>query len=633
MKFKFFCLGLFIFQIAPQLSSAAREITVESLCKEKSALMTRAGKKVENCKASYFGSALTADYQPKNVGALTQKNSVKKSKSSPYYVLKNYSIPSRENRESLFSDQYESLSLLDKFAEEVRISVPEDTGLYQYIARSLKDANSKISSAEDFVGSCHIWAAWSLDPEVQEMMSKIKDGLFCKGIPFTRGELKELITAVYPNPVEDFTNQDLKGYYDPNKGGPNYSIPSKDVEDANLALVGLGDFGAGSGEFRPENIVQMAIEANKNGNRLIMDLNPGTREIWNQPIEAVVDVSFTDATLEYYNRNQYLNAGDLSFNTNEGEEILKLIANAEADLKAKALEGNSRVSDCLLDLKKAVGITVSSRSRDKFQPLTDQVDELKAIQRKLLQRKILSFDREKTRVVKHRLFIQYATEGSFAQDDEEPARTRRLDYVTVGNGETKSSRSFWAPPTRRLTQVCDNYGKLEENSLLLSRRVNGRDYRFVASSEDLKKECKDLKAGDKGRKIVVGAFPPKVFKIFNLKTGNKRFKSKNYDYQKRMAYEHLKEMIKRCEKDGKPDFHNAALFVQHLKNFISTNSGTDSESVRKLAEEYQKNKDFLNLKSVQITIEQVYESLPNLDKSGRDLAVSSLIAALGSTSA
>jgi hypothetical protein len=559
----------------------------QNLCPEKSAQVQAEGKTlIPQCTQTWFGKALTADFQPVITHGPTAPVSSIKSNvdGTPFYqnaLEKFYGLRNLQYFATAPTKMYlqgkstpeTGATLLEKFAAATK---PIDSAVSEYASTTLTDKN-QYKGLSEASGVCMIWSAWSLDPEVQAMMKTVKDGILCSGVPFTKAELKELITTVYPDPYanHNLDRRDLKGYYDPKNAPVDASVKSytaipADIEDANLAISKLGTFGEGSG-FTPDGLVSMAAAAKAKGQSLIIDLDPGTLDVWNQPVEALVDVPYLDNSMTAADLNAYLKADDLSASTQVGVDVRNQIKLAEANLGYQALHGDQSVSRYLRDLEAtAEGGTYPSRMA-----LVDQVNELKRIQGRLVQAKYLAV--AQNHVVKHRIFMQYGKEGRFAENnDNEPSVTRELDYVSV-NG-----RAGWQPPTRKLSAVCTdgNVGK---------RVLADRDYGLV--DNDLNRECGKFARDHLDHEVATGAFPPKTMNIYLNPHGDARFGAG--EGQKRQAYNRLRDMILHCDDGRQGSFHGAALFMDSLKNAVATNSFTPA-SIANLKAQYANVKDFLD---------------------------------------
>jgi hypothetical protein len=571
------------------------------LCGEKVAQVKAEGKVNVTCSTqnqttgqtaksqTWFGKALTADFQPFITHGVTAKVSEIRSNATDervyetalqkYYGVRNVKYYGTVQQPG--SDE-SGATLLQKFATATDTS---DSEVSRYVQTTLT-AENQYHPTSGASGKCMVWSAWSLDPEVKEMMATVNDGIVCSGVPFTRGELKELITTVYPDPFKNGNIKalNLKGFYDPKHASMDDPARSMtrtpiDIEDANLAMAKLGNFGAGSG-FTPGTLVAMAADAKNHHQTLMMDLDPGTMDVWNQPIEAIVDVQFQEpnssggaAGVEL---DSYLSSKDLTAPTSEpGISFYNSIRGAEADIQSGSLMGDHRVSSYLQKLRNQVGEPGNYSGQ---MTLMEQVTELKRLQARVVTGGSLVASQKN--IFKHRIFIQYGKEGQFAANGEVPSQTRQLDYVSV-NGRTS-----WSPPTRKLSAICSD-GQVG------NRVIAPKDYGLV--DNDLAYECRQFAANHVDRDLAIGAFPPKTIDVYTNPGGDARF---GPDNAKRQAYNRLRDMILSCNGPNRNGFHTAAVFMDHLKNAISTNAlstrASDPNSVQALKREYDGVKDFLD---------------------------------------
>jgi hypothetical protein len=547
-----------------------------------------------NCSLVDYGVALRADFQPRITGAPTDKVTQVKldhpgfpDDGSPIYAkaLEEYYGARGMNLLATCGqvaggkcvaspDGEQGISLFAKLSTAIQSEYPNDPDLLQYIqgdltANSLPLPATGPGAIRADTGSCLIWSAWSMDPEVKAMLAKVGDGIFCGGIPFTQGELKELITTTYPDPMANIETKSLDTTTYNN--GANETIK----EQANLVLAKLGAFG-NNGDFTPGQLVAKAADSKSKGDRLIMDLDPGNNQIWNQPIEAILDVEYLDPKVDAHGLQSYLTSQDLG---PANSVLVNEIARAEADLKSLALQGivNDQ-SGSLIQLRNQMIHEGYGMKPVGQETLSEQVVELKALQQALIDNHELA--PLANQITKHRIFIKYAKEANFAQNHAEklPSEVRALDYVSV-NG-----RASWSPPTEDLSSACASGD--------LGTRVAKAGFGLVEGN--VLNECDNLKAGRiKDHPIATGAFPPKAMKVFHQDKASQD--AANSHTEKQNLYNHLRDMILNCDKgpDGAPTFDTAAKFLNDFDRTVMTNEITPADQAR-LKAEYTKAVDFLD---------------------------------------
>jgi hypothetical protein len=517
------------------------------LCAEKTAALENSGLRVISCSQVDFGvKAISGDYQklqtqPVGVkpvkiresnpdgspGAYVHVNEAPGIKNSTYFnpVVSRDVAPSSEG-----------FSLIQKYTTALQFRYPDDPELVAWMSDPdgmLKDLVPR-PDASAMSGRCRVWSAWSLDPEIQTSLSRMSKGILCNEmIPFTRGELKELLTVLYPSPP--FSQRRFLGqlYSHP------YQYPA-DVEDANLALVKLGELGGGT-DFTPDLVLKMASEAKSLGENMIIDIDPG-REIWNQPVEWVVDVAYQDpgseATADRTSA-EFASAGP------EGVGFLRNLRRMETELTALALRGSRDSLPGLCPLRNSVGLACAPGG----QRLSEQADALGEVRAAALARGWVRLERDLR--VRHKLFISYGVEGPFGKSDDLPSAVRELEYVELGD------RKVWSPASTPLSRVCgEGYSREDRNSIL---------GRF-----DVDTECARFKNGViPDRKIITGALPPKKFETYVARAG---FGNDPESAMKKRAYERLLDMMKHCE-----SFDHAAAFLDEMNRALADNALDDTE--------------------------------------------------------
>jgi hypothetical protein len=462
----------------------------------------------------------------------------------------------------------QGFSLLSKFTTSLSTQFPEDQELLKW----MNDPNGILkevmpnSGASAMVGRCEAWSAWSLDPEIRKVLGRMSHGVLCgELIPYTRGELKELITLLYPAPELSsrkylgsiFTNS---GFYTPHE-----------VEDANLALSKLGELAGGS-EFTPDQVLLMASEAKKKGQNLILDIDPG-REIWNQPVESVVDLTFIDPL--HPSSAKFLSS-DFKSRGSEGDAFLADLNSAESELKSMALLGKNYVPLSLCKAREDLGLSCDTAPSR----LSEKVNYLDVLKKTASDRGFI--ESAPTGMIRHQLFIQYGVESAFAVSEDLPSKTRVLEYSEVG------ARKVWSPAVRRLSEVCGSQGFMRE------------DHNSALAGLDLNEDCQKFKTKEiSDREVMTGALPPKKIECY---TATPQFGSDKDSQMKKKAYAHLMEMMKSCDV-----YDSGVAFLGHLNVALSKNS-LNADDIKQLAAEYQGVSKLLDEKFVR---EEIQSTLGN----------------------
>jgi hypothetical protein len=541
------------------------------LCTEKSAELSHQGMSIISCKSVDFGvKAISSDYQKKRTEPAAvypsairedlgngQKGRYLNVNENPGILNSRYFNPITSPIAPVGDAPKQGFSLLSKFSASLGQRYPEDSGLLKWMG----DANGFMKevipdpSASDMSGRCEAWSAWSLDPEIRKSLGRMSHGILCNEmIPYTRGELKELITLLYPVPA--FSSiKFVSGVY----SGWGESSP-QEVEDANLALAKIGALGAGS-DLNPDQVVEMALEAKSRGENMILDIDPG-HEIWNQPVESVIDVSFVDSkhpSLAGLTSDDY----ESDVNVLDSDQFLADLKNAEEMIRSEALQGKTYRSFFMGIVCKQSG---ESDCPEGDAPLSQQVDLLAKYRESALKKGLLKA--KPAEQVRHQIFIQYGVEGGFADSKDQPSKTRVLEYASIGK------RKVWSPSGRSLSEVCGS-GKYERE-----------DHNSVLRDLDLASECADFKSGKiKDRIVLTGSLPPKKFETY---TATPQFGSDPDSQMKKKAYEHLLDMIKGCEV-----YDQGVAFLNHLQTAMASNDLSKNE-IRNLASEYRGVSRFLD---------------------------------------
>jgi hypothetical protein len=586
-----------------------------SLCEEGRAALSSSQKYISCDSVDFNKKAVSMDYQSKQTGPLLAKPAlIKDAKTQEQiYINENPGIINTK----LFFDKDSTLSA--KFYQyasgQSAANVPNaaDLGQVASLLQSPTYFNEQSSSVtgsdpkkakSPWEGHCELYATMALDPDMIKMADQVKSGIMCNGIPFTTGELTAMMMAFYP--LANFTDEKkLTQFYDPDQTKNLTSDISR--EDANIALTKLGELGGGS-RSSPADVMQMAKTALSKGENMIFDIDPGS-EVWNQPIEEVVDITYSDVSPLSTSTGYQIQ----DFNSVAGQDPNDLLGKfrmLQADLKMMSIHGHVDYS-CTLEtndpdpnskatkdthvclgaevcaIRKSLGQTCddmidpNGRVYDnnlghyvttptyKDPPLSQQVDEMWKLETAAVQQGALQIHAPP--IEHHKILIRYGVEGKFAQTAQQASRVRTLEYSKIGD------RTAWAPPVNSLSQACGSAGMGDRN--------DGHN----SLISDLANECALFNQGKTpDREVFVGALPPKQFRSFVAKP---QFGLDVESQAKKKAHEAILDMastdtVNKINKNC-ITFDAAATFLADLNSTLATNqiSGAD---ITRLAAEYQK---------------------------------------------
>ncbi len=521
-----------------------------NLCAIRGAELARQQKKLISCREVDFEvKAISADYQSKRtepaavyptkirvdlnegrLGDFVDVNPIPGIKNSLFF---NPIVgPLAESFEAVPAAGFSLLSKFTSVMTQMKANSPEDSEFLNW----LNDRDSGLPSQlvpdatqESWVGRCDVWSAWSIDPEVRRLLDRSRFGLMCGDVPLSRGELKELFTLFYSRPRSDFEINLIQFF----SGGSGES--AEEIEDANMALVKLGVWGADS-EFHPDSLIDLGIAAKAAGQNLIVDLGRG-REVWNHPVENVVDLEFEDlrpTPPAGHVLDDYLPIGD------EGETFFSSARAAANDLQNLALNGDSRPSQPLFGLAAQLDLSIEAQTVS----LSRQVDLFEKLMVQASARGWIRLKRDK--VKRHLLMIQYGIEGRFADSEDQGPRTRIMEYTIVGD------QGRWTPAIRKLKDACQ-----------------WDDFRL-----ERKSDCNQEHLSESGESWVIsGALPPKNFQFMRVGSGAKTG-------MKGIAYDRLIRMVTEC-----PLLDEGVVFLRELDETL--NQGIFSPTVvTRLSQEF-----------------------------------------------
>ncbi|MBC7396896.1 MAG: hypothetical protein H7333_05580 [Bdellovibrionales bacterium] len=593
--------SLFIFICFPLQARA------DSLCASKVSMLRNQGKRNVSCNESNavdFGNrTFSSDYQnPQSeplsapVGSIKKKNKdgseVKFFEDTQkkeygiknlYYLTEQYR-PALAHPEKLTEQQKKdaygastTMVLLSAFQQ----AYPQDRDISDYITNDLTKSLTPDPTRSAWNGRCLQWSVWNtseepLDVKFKTLLRGMERGVLCDGTwPLSAGVLKEIWTAITVEPREDtayekrdYQKKELRHLYDDADHSGN---TRQNIEDANLALIKLQDFGTGS-DFKPDSLVDLAKQSKANHQQLVFDMNAG-KPVWNQPIETIVEVTYEDPSPS--DEQKYLTAADLQSGSG-GQSAYESFLRLETSLKRKALsDDHSRASE-LCSVRSLIGESCTELPNQM--PVSAQVNELKRIQALALKQGILR-KQSGASVVHHQIFIEYGTEGDFGDSKNAPAKTRVLNFVKVGDRP-----GAWSSPSRKLSEACadGNFGDRDEQ----------KDSLFAPVSESCMSACKkrpQYMPGECGeeREIFAGSLPPKNFKL--LRRHEIGRSERGEDGKKLAAQQKLLNLIQ----EHCPSYDNGARFLDRLKLALSKNNISPQDQAALIAL-YPKAKNFLS---------------------------------------
>ncbi len=569
-----------------------------NLCEKRADELRKQGKRNVQCKPTVdFGfRTKSADYNSSQTGPLAAPVGLIKDPSGKkvfqeqlkkdygitnlYFLTETYRPP-LTNPDALSdadkADAY-GATALSVFANAISTAYTDKDTDYEFIVGDLTKALSPKKNHKAWEGQCLLFSAWNassnpLDLEFKSLLGNMKRGVLCDGKwPLTRGVLKQLWTGLTIEPKHDFPGSpnDFQ-QLDLNQGKTYSEVehplnPPENIENANVAMMKLGDFGTSS-DFAPNQILALAQNAKNKGESLIFDLNSG-RPVWNQPIELVYELTYEDSSQSASDQTYYT-AKDFQSSNPEGQDILAKIATLETILKVKASQDDqSPVNLC--QLQQVLKVNCTYLPNPTF--VSEQVNQLKALQQVALTNGSIKLTAPP--VVHHQIIIQYGNEGEFGESADQVSPNRVLDYVEV-NG-----RAIWTTPTKRLSAACSDgqFGMRGDKDSLL---------------QNLKGAC-PVPAG-KDREIFTGDLPPKNFKVLRPEPSDRLLSY--VDQKKRNAQKKLLKLIhEHC-----PSFDAGAKFLDRLKLALSRNQITQTD-IQELKILFPQAKSFLSANFVEESI-------------------------------
>lgn len=527
---------------------AANDGHAQDLCSKKE---KEYGKRFISCQqVGWDANPISGDYQPKNSAPMTALPAeVEDPKTHERVYLNAY--PGIVNTRLYFDGQFYSdpakkgIPLAAKFIAAIKGQGGANSEIIKWLSEDWYKSQQPKKEFDGWEGKCSFWSGWSMDPQLQKVFADISDGILCNGIPFSRGELKEIVTALYPEP-NIYDRKKLNGFFS------GVTARAESLEDANVALSKLGLLG--TGDFKPDQAIDIANAAKASGRNLMMDKDAGS-ETWNQPIKQVTDVAYNDGSI---NEWETLSSADFvaSGENERSRSIYTQLNSIEKDFTVGLVNRNGVSTASLCNVRKLLDENCDDLNSQLS--LTDQVNVFNGLKKIAYEKKVMKF-KQSLALVKHELIIEYGDENTFASAKPDHTTTQSYTYVVVHaveNGKRAAPiRSQWAPPTRKLSAMCKD------------QSTGGRVTGSIARPIDLEKVCPDVQKGA-DREVFAGSVPPHSLNTFKA---TPMFSSS--DTQARNAYNAFLSFIGTCQK-----FDSAAQFWRDFDRAILDNQISAEEA-------------------------------------------------------
>jgi hypothetical protein len=548
------------------LVSFSFDASAQGICAQKK---KEYGTRFLSCTTVDWGmKPISADYQPANAGRMTALPGEIKNGLTQQYDYKN-EYPGIAGTRPYFEGNYygdpnrKGLPLAAKFASAVAAKEGEDSDLVQWLSTDWYNSLQPDQSSGGWEGKCSAWSGWSMDPELQKIFSQVRDGLLCNGVPFSRGELKEIVTSLYSEPVV-IDRKSLQGFYRGYAG-----VDPKVQEDANVALAKLGLMG--TGDFTPDQVAGMAKNAKDAGRNLMMDKDAGS-ETWNQPVKQVTDVAYDDDSLQEWD---VLSTAD--FEAGSQPEVLDQLITIEKEFASGLVKQNGIPESPLCNRYKESSVKLPKEICDGFNglSLTGQVAKFNSMKQAAFGQKSIRLKTDLV-LVKHELIVEYGDESTWASSKADQTKTQSYTYVAVHRSDVNGKagtlvRSQWNPPTRRLSEVCQD------------KNFKNRVVSSLVKPIDPDQACADLKNGGQDFELFTGAVPPENFREYHAEPAFSPTQTK-----KAQAYRKFLEFMASCQ-----NFDEAAQFLRDLDQAILNNDISSDES-QKIQASYPKVKAMID---------------------------------------
>jgi len=517
------------------ITSVSAQTSTSELCAQKK---KQYGNSFVSCSEVDWGvTPISADYQPSNSAPMTAAPSQVNGYKNDYPWVKN----TKYYNETSFSPDHpelKGLPLASKYISAVsadpKASV-EDPLLLTWLSKDWYNSLQPKNNTLGWQGKCATWSAWSMDPELQKLFAGIPDGIICNGVPFSKGELKEVVTSLYPEPSME--HQYLSKFYFGYMG-----VNKDDLEDSNVALSKLGVFG--QGDLGPAEVFTYAQKQKQEGKNMMMDRDPGS-ETWNQPIKKISDIAYFD---EHSNAWQALSSTEFTTGSGTPKQIkfLSDLASTESMLTQNLLMGNGVSNNQLCMLRKEVDESCDDLASGAPITRSAQVDIFNRLKQSAFNKNILHL-KQNVSIIKHEMIIEYGVENSFASNAPDKTVIQSYTYTSINSVNEDGSvgaliRSQWSPSISHLSVIC------KDPDLAKLRNSTSMTRGFEVNQKCAQGKAINTSAADP--EYFTGAVPPKSFKSFIAKP--------QFTYsqdQQNQAYKKLLDFMKTCEPfESKSDY-------------------------------------------------------------------------------
>ncbi len=380
--------------------------------------------------------------------------------------------------------------------------------------------------AQHWEGHCHQWSATSLHPEIASLLSGTQ-GILCGGIVLTLGEIKELMTALFPEP------NSLKHL----ASGENFN-PRNPVE-RQLRLT-VDDFLGTSIHANPIDIDRNIREGIRLGYGAIVDKS-SSEEVWNQPVYEIethrreLDLTDPDAQLSATQAEalfQKIPASLFEAETASERELLDHLVLLQNKIESwvhkvrrRPQNAQNFLSDILpelTELERSMGLTAADR------PPSDRLNEWAqaALERRsqfystfLLPRFRRGSVRLKPgwKIEVAETTLHYADEVAFASRENANAELRYKYLIFTGPDPRYPLYSWITPPSGRIDLV----RVTAPESLTLPKLDDARS-RALADLLTLIKTCTNLQSvvqfyGELSTSLQDGQLEPTELESFRVR--------------------------------------------------------------------------------------------------------------------
>jgi|GEM_PF-2715101 len=516
---------------------------------------------------------ISSDYQQTSLDPITSLSGQIKNQDTGETVYRD-DYPYVRNMEYYFNYQGKGVSVATKFVAALSRQEQKDgdssgtataTANWYHQRQETALAKSKAGTLADWEGKCGPWSGWNPNPELQSIFDSIKYGVICEGIPFSRGELKEIVTSLYPEPLPIERKSAIQFY----RGYLGQTV--KNRADANVALSKLGLLGGG--DLAPADYLAFAEKAKKAGMNLMLDRDPGT-QVWQQPVVRMADVAYGGPSPL---SPEMTSTADLEFRKDgdtSGAAVLILLRLLEKDFAVNLVRQNGVPNSRLCSIRKLLHQNCDDLNASLS--LSEQVDQFQALKQEALRQKLVQVKEGGMVQIKHQLVIEYAEENPYASAQPDHTSTLKVDYVAIQRKNSDGSagelvRSQWAPKTSLLSEAChDGHFKGSISSL-------------TGSQKEFDRACAALKNGEKDFAVFTGDLPPGMIQSFKAKP----YFPPGHETEAK-AYQAFLDHIATC-----PKFDDAVDFFTAFQSALLDNVISDREA-DELKASYPKVKEMID---------------------------------------